>query len=181
MMRKLKVSEYAKLMQCDDTTVYRWIKAGKVDTEKVDGVLHVLVDETELQTHATASAESVFIVQLQAEIERLSKELDRKNEGIDKLQQELSQSRQQIDEARQRYDEQIQQLQTDLIDTRQRHDALIQQMQQDAEADKERSDTIILQLTQQLSSQTKLIEDMRQKDNQKKRGFFKRLLGKKER
>ena len=76
--------------------------------------------------------------------------------------------------------QQVEKLQAELLESRQRSDQIIQQMQQDSESSKERSDTIILQLTQQLNSQTKLLEDMRQKE-EKKKGFFKRLMGRKER
>jgi hypothetical protein len=159
-MQKLKVTEYAKLMQCDATTVYRWIKAEKVKTETIDGVLHVLADETDLQRCATATAEVNIILQLQVEVERQARELNKKDGLIDKLQQELAYTRREFDSARQRYDVSMQQMQADLIETRQRHDAIIQQIQQDAESAKQRSDTIILQLTRQFEEQTKLLEDM---------------------
>ena len=162
-MQKLKVNEYAKLMQCDATTVYRWIKAEKVKTETIDGVLHVLVDETDLQRCTTANAELNKKDGLQLEVERQARELNTKDGLIDKLQQELAYTRREFDSARQRYDVSMQQMQTDLIETRQRHDAIIQQIQQDAESAKQRSDTIILSLTQKFEEQTKLLEDMRGK------------------
>ena len=161
-MQKLKVNEYAKLMQCDATTVYRWIKAEKVKTETIDSVLHVLVDETDLQHCANANADLNLMMQFQVEVERQARELNTKDGLIDKLQQELAYTRREFDSARQRYDVSMQQMQADLIETRQRHDAIIQQMQQDSAEAQQRSDTIILQLTRQFEEQTKLLEDMRQ-------------------
>ena len=53
--QRLKVPEYARIMQCDASTIYRKIQQGKLETEKIDGALHVLVDEDELQGHDIAS------------------------------------------------------------------------------------------------------------------------------
>jgi septal ring factor EnvC (AmiA/AmiB activator) len=169
-MPKLKVNEYAKLMQCDATTVYRWIKSGKVKTETIDGVLHVNADETELQRHATANAESNLIIQMQAELERQTTELDKKNDFINHLQQELASTRQELDSVRQRYDATMRQMQTDIMNMRQSHDAIVLQIQQDSAEAQQRSDTIILQLTRQFEQQTVLLEDMRNRPS-----FWQRL------
>ena len=140
------VKEYSEKIQVDLSTIYRQIKSGKIQSELVDGVLHVVCDEENGVKIEAADANVIandansnqnLIAQMQSEIEFLHKELSKATETI-------------------------------------------AQMQQDAESAKERSDTIVLQLTQQLSEQTKLLEDMRQKE-EKKGGFFKRLLGRKER
>jgi hypothetical protein len=67
---------------------------------------------------------------------------------------------------------------SEAVESRQRNDAIIQQIQQDASESQQRSDTIILQFTRQFEEQTKLLEDMRQKEEPKNIGFFKRLLRK---
>jgi excisionase family DNA binding protein len=141
--RFLTVQQYATEMGLSRSTVYRHIEQGKLETEDIDGVQHVVLDlsssEPELPPYV-----SEMVQHLKTENEHLR--------------------------------QQVEKLQTELLESRQRSDSIVQQMQQDSESARERSDTIILQLTQQLDQQTKLIEDMRQKDN--KRGFFKRLLGK---
>ena len=55
MKQKLKVYDYATTMRISVPTVYRRIKAGKLETEEIDGVTYVLVDEEQLnniQQHA---------------------------------------------------------------------------------------------------------------------------------
>ena len=148
MIRKLTVPEYASLMKISPPTVYRRIKAEKLETETIDGILHVIVDESQFNSDEI-QPDSELISELQTRIEAQEAE-------IEYLREELSKAHSELSEARQRTDQ------------------IIQQMQSDAEADKERSDTIILQLTQQLGQQTKLIEDMRQKE---KVGLFQRLFG----
>lgn len=67
-----------------------------------------------------------------------------------------------------------------IVELRQQNEYLQQELSQALQREneaRERSDTIILHLTQQLNNQTKLLEDMRPKDNQKK-GLFKRLFRK---
>lgn len=49
----------------------------------------------------------------------------------------------------------------------------LQQVQQDAAEAKQRSDTIVLQLTRQFDEQTKLLEDMRQRQDSK---WYQRLF-----
>lgn len=94
-----------------------------------------------------AEDKGALLAHLQDEVECLRKELEKKNE-------------------------QLVLLQTEITESRQSHDTIIQQMQADLESSRERSDIIILQLTQQ----TKLLEDMRQKDEQKKIVFFQKLF-----
>ena len=89
--QKLKVSEYARIMQCDASTVYRQIQQGKLETEKIDGVLHVIVDEDELQGHAIASEDQRIQlllkenVWLKERIEHLEKELSEKDQRHDTI------------------------------------------------------------------------------------------------
>jgi predicted RNase H-like nuclease (RuvC/YqgF family) len=102
METKLTVPEYAMQKGLNQSTVYRWIQQGKIDTEKIDGVLHVIVDVDEIESQ-NASIKEPLIAQMQEEIEYLREENKQ-------LREELSSSRQREDEARQRSDTIILQL-----------------------------------------------------------------------
>ena len=130
-------------MQVDISTIYRWARQGKLTTEKIDGVLHVVTEDDKIPTEETKTPEQSAKAPTQDDDYDLVAEL---KERIAYLERE--------NEAK---------------------SEIIKQMQQDAEAARERSDTIILQFTQQLSEQTKLLEDMRQ-ENEQKKGLFKRLF-----
>ncbi len=151
-MPKLTVPEYASQVQVDQSTVYRQIKAGRLKSEQIDGVLHVLVEPPE-----DAKDNGTLLARLQDEVEYLRKELDTRNEQLALLQKELA-------------------------ETRQSHDSIIQQMQADTESAKERSDTIVLQLTQQVDKITQQNQALTQEtrllleDSRPKRRFWKRLF-----
>jgi len=147
-MHKLKVSDYARLVTDSEKTIYRKIKRGELESEQIEGVLHVICDELPSVT-ASPLTDTQILVERDARIELLER-------GSELLEKENEHLRHQVEQ---------------LTKT-------IQQMQTDAEASKERSDTIILQFTQQLSEQTKLLEDMREENKQQKKGFFKRLFRK---
>jgi len=102
METKLTVPEYAMQKGLNQSTVYRWIQQGKIDTEKIDGVLHVVVALDEIESQ-NASIKEPLIAQMQEEIEYLREENKQ-------LREELSSSRQREDEARQRSDTIILQL-----------------------------------------------------------------------
>ena len=102
METKLTVPEFAMQKGLNQSTVYRWIQQGKIDTEKIDGVLHVIVDVDEIESQKANNQESL-IAQMQEEIEYLREENKQ-------LREELSFSRQREDEARQRSDTIILQL-----------------------------------------------------------------------
>ena len=97
-IQKLKVSEYARIMQCDASTVYRKIQQRKLETEKIDGVLHVIADADELQENATASEEQrieFLLVEenewLKERVEHFEKELSEKDKRHDTIILTLSQ------------------------------------------------------------------------------------------
>ena len=89
MEAKLTVPEYATQKGVNQSTVYRWIRQGKIDTGKVDGVLHVIVDSQDIALQ-DANPQEMVIEQMRSEIEYLRKE----NEH---LCEELSKSRQRSD------------------------------------------------------------------------------------
>jgi len=131
MIEKLTVQEYMIKSGISQATVYRHIKDGTLETEKVDGTLYILIKDEKNDKNEN-QPDNELVEQLRTENEYLRQQLEQAMETINK-------------------------------------------MQNDAESSKERSDTIILQFTQQLNEQTKLLEDMR-RENEQKKGFFKRLF-----
>ena len=89
--QQLKVLEYARIMQCDASTVYRKIQQGKLETEKIDGALYVFADENELQGHDIASTDQriQFLLNenawLKERVEHLEKELSEKDKRHDTI------------------------------------------------------------------------------------------------
>ena len=148
-MKKLTIPEYAKQSQIDESIIYRHILAGNLKSELINDILHVVADDPA----EYAEEKDASIARLQEEVEYMRKELETRNEQLTLAQTELSEARKS-------------------------HDTIVQQMQADLQSSKERSDVLLLQLTQQLDNQTKLLEDMRQRDEQKKTGFFQRLFKK---
>ena len=132
MQQKLTVNEFASQMRISVPTVYRWIREGKVEFEKIDGVLHVIVTQELIDNYASIEIDNTTQV--------LLKQLQQENEF---LRAELKKALDQLEESRQS------------------HNTTIQQMQQDFAEAQQRSDTIILQLTRQFEQQTVLLEDMR--------------------
>jgi predicted transcriptional regulator len=102
METKLTVPEYAMQKGLNQSTVYRWIQQGKVETEKIDGILHIVVDVDEIESQ-DANVKESLIAQMRSEIDYLREENKQ-------LIQELSESRQREDDARQRSDTIILQL-----------------------------------------------------------------------
>jgi predicted RNase H-like nuclease (RuvC/YqgF family) len=138
MQKRYTIQEYADKMQVNASTVYRWSQQGKLTTEKIDGVLHVIVDDEKMQDE-TAKMQNYHGVDLQSPSLIITDMIAEMKERIESLEEENKEKNRQIENL----------------------NLFIQQMQQDAEAAKQRSDTIILQLTRQFEEQTKLIEDMR--------------------
>ena len=54
-MKKVTVKEYATLEDIGVTTVYRYIKSGKLQSEKVDGNTYIILDENQLKTNDNQS------------------------------------------------------------------------------------------------------------------------------
>lgn len=101
MKQRIKVYDYATRMGIGVSTVYRHIKAGKLDTETIDGVLYVLADEEELnaiETPLDAIAElKERIEQQQTEIEYLRKELTEARQITKQMQEDAASSQQRSD------------------------------------------------------------------------------------
>jgi len=132
--KRYTIQEYADKMQVNASTIYRWAQQGKLTTEKINGALHVIVDDEKMQDETAKmqndhGADSLIITDMIAEMK----------ERIESLEEENKEKNRQIENL----------------------NLLIQQMQQDAASARQRSDTIILQLTRRFEEQTKLLEDMR--------------------
>ena len=89
MEAKLSVPEYARQMGVNASTIYRWIRQEKIDTEKIDGVLHVILNSEEIDLQ-NANSQEAIIAQMRSEIEYLREENRQ-------LRDELSESRQRSD------------------------------------------------------------------------------------
>jgi len=104
----LTIQEYAKDHGINRSTVYKQIKAGKLDTETIDDVLHVVEI---LSTSTMGDAKEVLISKLEEEVQSLKSQNEdlRKTNGL--LLEELSHVRQDAEESRRRSDILIAQLQ----------------------------------------------------------------------
>ena len=103
MKQKLKVSEYATKMRLSAPTVYRHIKAGKLETETIDGVSYVLVDEAEINCEDNSKEELNHTEQLQLEyhaITELKTCLENQQDKIEHLQNDMATIHQLINELR---------------------------------------------------------------------------------
>lgn len=109
MKQHVKVYDYATRMGTAVSTVYRHIKAGKLETEEIDSVTYVLVDEEELN-----SIETPFDV-----IPELKERIEQQQTEIEFLRNELSEARQII-----------QQMQEGSESAKERSDTIILQLTQ---------------------------------------------------
>ncbi len=112
-MATLTVSEYASKFKVNESTVRYRIKTGKLQSEMIDGKLHVVFEDEEI----TGDLQENYIKQ----IEQLLKQ-------IEYLQEELSQSLQRERESRESADAIIQQIQQDAESAKQRSDTIILQL-----------------------------------------------------
>lgn len=106
MKQRIKVSDYANQMQVSLSTIYRQVKVGKLESETIDGVLYVLIDEEQMQIEK----QSDVIIELKERIEQQQTE-------IEYLRNELSEARQII-----------QQMQQDAAEAQQRSDTILLQL-----------------------------------------------------
>jgi excisionase family DNA binding protein len=112
MSRQITVSEYAKLNNVHERTVYRWIQQGKVKSDKVDGNWLIELDD-DIKIDISHDKE-MTILRLQVENSRLKEEVNYLRKQIDGVREE-----------RERYDIIIQQMQQDAEAARQRSDTII--------------------------------------------------------
>ena len=102
-MHKLRVSEYARLMSDNEKSVYRKIHKGELQSEKINGVLHVICEElpsdpfrdmSDIQILAEKDAR---IEQLETENEYLRKQLEQAMGTIQQMQTDAESSKERSD------------------------------------------------------------------------------------
>ena len=138
-IKKLPVREYATLQNIGVTTVYRHIKAGKLEHEVIDGNTYVVFNDNRTETNGN---HTVFNDN-HSHNDTPNKLLEKQEELVKQLQSENEHLRDQL-KAQQT---QVSQLTDQITDN---NDA------------RKRSDTIIMQLTQQLERTQLQLEDLRE-------------------
>jgi predicted DNA-binding protein YlxM (UPF0122 family) len=104
----LTAQEYAKEYGINRATVYKQVKSGKLNTEMIDGVLHIVEI---VSTLATEDVKDALIRKLEEEVESLKSQIGELQKTNTKLLEELSNLRQDSEESRRRADILIIQLQ----------------------------------------------------------------------
>lgn len=95
----ITVSEYANLMGISVPTVYRHIKAGKLQSEEMDNTLHVIINEEQLKNRAE-----------DGDNHRLTDENQWLREKVNELTQQVTDLTRQLDESSKRHDTIVMQL-----------------------------------------------------------------------
>jgi predicted site-specific integrase-resolvase len=90
---KVTVSEYANLMGISIPTVYRHIKAGKLQSEEIDNALHVIIDDEQLKNSDD-----------EGEHHRLTDENQWLREKVDELTHQVTDLTRQLDDSSKRHD-----------------------------------------------------------------------------
>ena len=137
--KKLPVKEYATLQNIGVTTVYRYIKAGKLEHEVIDGNTYVVFNEN----HTVTNRNQIVFNENHSYNDAPNNLLEKQEELVKQLQSENEHLRDQL-RAQQT---QVSQLTDQITDN---NDA------------RKRSDTIIMQLTQQLERTQMQLEDLRE-------------------
>ena len=145
-MQTMAVSEYAKKEGVVPSTIYRRIEKGVLQSIIEDNIQKVIIPG---QWHDDSKvSQNANLVLQYAELKAKVNQLESEKLELLRVLQETQEGRKRADE-------------------------IIQQMQADASEAQQRSDTIILQLTRQFDEQTKLLEDLRQKQDAK---WYQRLF-----
>ena len=115
-MKKVTVKEYATLEDIGVTTVYRYIKSGKLQSEKVNGNTYIVLDENQLKTndnqsdfHSVITGDHIpgskmqtqlvetqqeMIGQLQSEVEHLREQTVEKSNQMKEILKQQDQAQQ---------------------------------------------------------------------------------------
>jgi len=105
MQERYTIQEYADKMQVNASTVYRWVKQGKLSTEKVNGVSHIIIGDANMQEEvAKMQNDSGLIAELRERIRYLEAENAKKNQQIDNQNMLIQQMQQDAADAQQRSD-----------------------------------------------------------------------------
>ncbi|MEC8841437.1 MAG: hypothetical protein VX432_07575, partial [Candidatus Poribacteria bacterium] len=81
-MIKLTIAEYGRKFGVADSTIRHRIKSGKLDSETIEGVLHVVIDDNDIRT--TPETENQHLIaSLQQQIEHLQQTCDNLRQDCD--------------------------------------------------------------------------------------------------
>ena len=97
--KKINVSEYASLAGISIPTVYRRIKAGKLQSEEIDNTLHVIINDEHVKNKGE-----------ERENQRLTDDNRWLREQVNELTSQVTQLTQQLDESSKRHDTIVMQL-----------------------------------------------------------------------
>lgn len=91
--KKLTIQEYIEKTGVSQATVYRHIKAGKLESERVDGILYIIIkyDKNENQN------DNGLLDQLKSENEYLRQQLSQAMETIKQMQDDSESAKQRSD------------------------------------------------------------------------------------
>ena len=98
-MRRLTVKEFAEAAGLSRATIYRYIKQGKLDAERINGVLYVIQPETQNETGETETEtlrNSVRTEFLRDENEKLRQEVSDLRQRLSQLETENENLRQRV-------------------------------------------------------------------------------------
>ena len=96
MQKRYTVQEYAEKMQLNTSTIYRQVQQGKLTAQKIDGVLHILIDEAEMHTER-AKMQNDVVAELRKRIEHLERENGAKNALIQRMQADAETAKERAD------------------------------------------------------------------------------------
>lgn len=96
MIEKLTIQEYMRKSGISQATIYRHIKAGKVNTEKVDGTLYIIIDNENNDKHEN-QIDHELVEQLRTENEYLRQQLEEAMRTIQQMQDDSESAKQRSD------------------------------------------------------------------------------------
>lgn len=96
MIEKLTVQEYMRKSGISQATVYRHIKAGKLNTEKVNGTLYIIIKD-ENNDNNENQIDNELVEQLRTENEYLRQQLEEAMKTIKQMQEDSESAKQRSD------------------------------------------------------------------------------------
>jgi len=91
--KKLTIQEYIEKTGVSQATVYRHIKTGKLESEKVDGALYIIIKDDKNETHI----DNGLLDQIKSENEYLRQQLIQAMETIKQMQNDSESAKQRSD------------------------------------------------------------------------------------
>jgi len=96
MIEKLTIQEYMRKSGISQATVYRHIKSGKLNTEKVDGTLYLIIND-ENNDNNENQFDNELVEQLRTENEYLRQQLEEAMRTIQRMQDDSESAKQRSD------------------------------------------------------------------------------------